>query len=51
MMHHLKLQNHTQPLIDSSLQTRRQRAGMLGQEAAIEGQQLRDVHTVFATPE
>ena len=44
----LKLQHHAQPLIHRSLQSRRQRAGVFGQKAPIEGQSLTDVHDRIA---
>jgi len=40
----LELQDRSQAFIDEALQTRRQRPGTLGQEAAVKGQELGDIH-------
>jgi hypothetical protein len=39
----LQFENQAQALIHGALQARRQRAGVLGQEAAVEGEKLRDI--------
>jgi hypothetical protein len=38
------LQNKAQAFIDGTLQARRQRTGVPGQETTVEGQELRDIH-------
>lgn len=39
----LKMQNQAQTFVDGPLQARRKRAGVLSQETAVEGQELRDI--------
>jgi hypothetical protein len=39
----LQLQDHSETFIDGALQTGRQRAGVLSQETAVEGKDLRDI--------
>ena len=39
----VELQNSAQPTIHGALQARRQRAGVLGQETSVEGQELGDI--------
>ena len=44
----LELQHRAQPFVHRPLQARWQRPNMFGQKAAIESQQLRDVHNRIA---
>jgi hypothetical protein len=44
----LKLQDQSQALVDSTLQTRRQHTGLLAQEASVKRENLGNIHNRIA---